>query len=172
MKANTNPQKKDKTPIPWLWFMLGFGLAAALLVGVWFGLQSFLLQSPAGAAANPIIIQLTAPPSPIPSLTPIRPTATPIPTFTPIPTPDVAVAPDELTIGFYAAVANTDDLGVTLRGGPSRQNIVIVVVEEGAPVLVLDGPQESGDLLWWKLRLADGTEGWAAGNFLEPIAAP
>ena len=65
MKANTNPQKEDKTPIPWLWFMLGFGLAAALLVGVWFGLQSFLLQSPAGAAANPIIIQLTAPPSPI-----------------------------------------------------------------------------------------------------------
>lgn len=175
MNANSNSQKKDKRPIPWLWLLFGFVLAGLLVVGVWFGLQSFLIQPPTeetAVAANPTIIQLTAPPSPIPSLTPTRPTATPIPTFTPIPTPDVAVAPDELTVGFYAAVANTDGLGVTLRGGPSRQNIVILVVEEGAPVFVLDGPQESGDLLWWKLRLEDGTEGWAAGSFLEPIAAP
>lgn len=169
------PPKKDKAPIPWLWLITGCVLAALLLFTVWGALQTFLLQPPdvdTAVAANPTIIQLTAPPSPIPSLTPTRPTATPIPTFTPIPTPDVAIAPEAVTVGFYAAVANTDDLGVTLRGGPSRSNIVIVVVDEGTPVYVLAGPQEADDLLWWQLRLPDGTEGWAAGNFLEPIAAP
>ena len=167
-------QPAGREPIPWKWLLLGFGIAFVLIMLIWFGFQTWLRQimPETAVAGQPTLIRLTAPSSPVPSLTPTRATATPIPTFTPIPTPDVAVAPDELTVGFYAVVANTDGLGVTIRGGPSTQNIVIIVAEEGAPLFIIGGPQEAGDLIWWQVRLADGTEGWAAGSFLEPAPAP
>jgi uncharacterized protein YraI len=100
------------------------------------------------------------------------PTPTTVPTLTPIPTPDVAVAPAEVTIGFYAEVANTEGFGVTIRGGPSTNNVAMTVAEEGAVLLTLDGPEEGNGYLWWKVRLADGTEGWAASDFLAPSVAP
>jgi hypothetical protein len=95
-----------------------------------------------------------------------------VPTFTPIPTPDNALAPEEITVGFYAVVANTDGTGVRVRGGPSVSNISLLVVPEETFVLVTDGPTENDGFLWWQVQLEDGTEGWAAGDFLLPAAAP
>jgi hypothetical protein len=95
-----------------------------------------------------------------------------VPTFTPIPTPDNATAPDELTAGFYAQVANTEGTGVRMRGGPSVNNISLLVVPEDTVALVIGGPTENDGFLWWQLQLEDGTEGWAAGDFLIPAAAP
>ena len=102
------------------------------------------------------------------------PTPSPIPTFTPIPTPDTAVAPPEITVGFYALVANTDGFGINLRGGPSTSNAQIQVVDEGTLVLVIGGPEadEANNRLWWQLQLEDGTEGWSVGEFLVPAAGP
>jgi hypothetical protein len=140
----------------------------------WFLLQSWLLQPPETAAnpLQPTVIVLTAPPSPTMAPTSSLMPPTPIPTFTPIPTPDTAVAPEQITAGFYAVVANTDGLGLTLRGGPSTRNVVVDVVAEGTTVLVLDGPEEAEDFQWWQLRLDNGLEGWAVANFLEPSAEP
>lgn len=98
-------------------------------------------------------------------------TPTPMPTFTPSPTPDAAVAPDELAIGNSAIVANTDGLGVTVRDGPSTNSAALLVAEEGTTLLILDGPEEGDILTWWQVRLADGSEGWVAEDFLEPSAA-
>jgi hypothetical protein len=95
-----------------------------------------------------------------------------VPTFTPIPTPDNAIAPDVIAVGFYAVVANTDGTGVRVRGGPSVSNISLLVVPEETFVLVTDGPTENDGFLWWQVQLEDGTEGWAAGDFLLPAAAP
>jgi hypothetical protein len=39
-------------------------------------------------------------------------------------------------------------------------------------MLVIGGPEQGGDFLWWQVRLLDGTEGWVAGDFLRPVAAP
>ncbi len=182
MTANRRPPGGDQEPrepqgkeaIPWLWLLLG--LAATILgcIAAWSLVSGWLFQPPAeaGGPTQATIIVLTAPPSPtaVPTGSVVPPTA--IPTFTPIPTPDTAVAPEAITAGFYAVVANTDGLGLTVRGGPSTKNVVITVVDEGQSLLILDGPQEAEEFVWWQVRLDNGLEGWAVENFLEPSALP
>ncbi|MCC6607404.1 MAG: SH3 domain-containing protein [Anaerolineae bacterium] len=162
-------------PIPWRWLGLGL-LVTVISIALALALVNSLLARPPleTAPIEPTLIILTAPPSPIPSPTSPLPTPSPIPTFTPIPTPDTAVAPPELTVGFYAQVANTDSFGINLRGGPSTSNALIQLVDEGALVLVIGGPEadEANNRLWWQVQLDDGTEGWAAGEFLVPAAGP
>ena len=167
-------EQPEREPVPWKW--LGMGLLLAIggyIAGVML-LRVVLSQTepPSSASPQATIIILTAPPSPTIDPTGSALPPTPIPTFTPIPTPDAAVAPAELTSGFYAMVANTDGLGVTVRGGPSTRNVALLVAEEGTILLILDGPEEADGFAWWQVQLQDGTEGWAVGNFLEPAAAP
>ncbi len=163
--------EKERQPIPWKW--LGMGLLLTLIgcITAAFLLSAYLRQPPPSDSPQATIIILTAPPLPTDTIGPAFP-PTPIPTFTPIPTPDAAIAPPDVTIGFYAAVANTDGLGVTVRGGPSTQNVAVLIAEEGTVMLVLGGPEEADNFSWWQVQLQDGTEGWVVDNFLEPAAAP
>jgi hypothetical protein len=146
--------------------LLGLGAAAIIL-------SAFLLREPLPAPIQgPEIIRLTAPAGGPATATPPLPTATNVPTLTPPPTPDLSIAPEAITVGYYAAVANTDNVGVSLRGGPSTDNIRVQLIAEGTPLLVIGGPEEGSGLIWWQVRLEDGTEGWAAGDFLVPASAP
>lgn len=167
-------QRRVRGAIPWAWLLAGLAVTLIALAGLAWWVTTSLLAPPdeAVAVVEPTIIRLTAPPQSTATATPPRATRTPIPTFTPIPTPDNAVAPETVTPGYYAAVANTDDLGVTVRGGPSTQNVALTVAQEGQVVLVLDGPVEADNFVWWQIQLQDGTEGWAVANYLEPAAAP
>jgi len=160
--------------VPWLWLGMGIVMTIIGCAAAYFLLQSWLLRPPEspGDPFAATVIVLTAPPSPTMEPTSSLMPPTPMPTFTPIPTPDTAVAPDELTAGYYAVVANTDNLGLTLRGGPSTRNVVVDIVDEGTVVLVLGGPEEAENFQWWQLRLDNGLEGWAVANFLEPSAEP
>jgi hypothetical protein len=168
-----DPDVDERQPIPWKWLGLGVlvtlvGLGAAALI-----LGYFLFREPLPAPVpGPEIIRLTAPPGNPATATPLLPTATALPTLTPPPTPDLSIAPEAITVGYYAAVANTDNVGVSLRGGPSTDNIRLELVPEGTALLVIGGPEEGSGLIWWQVRLEDGTEGWAAGDFLIPAAAP
>jgi hypothetical protein len=172
-------QKKSKgaeeegRSVPWLW--LGLGVVVTL-IGLAIGaaiLSYFLFREPLPMAVEgPEIIRLTAPAGGVATETPPLPTATNVPTLTPPPTPDLSVAPEAITVGYYAAVANTDDVGVSLRGGPSTDNIRLLLVAEGTTILVIGGPVEGSGLIWWQVQLDDGTEGWVAGDFLIPAAAP
>jgi hypothetical protein len=171
-EANKNIEEKC---IPWRW--LGAGLFVTVLgcLAAYLFLLNFLNnQSLMDLAVQPeiTIIVLTAPASPTLPPTTQAVIPTPIPTFTPIPTPDTAVAPPEITAGYYAVVANTDGLGVTVRGGPSISNVAILVAVEGTSFIVLDGPVEGDGFNWWQVQLEDETSGWIAANFLEPAAAP
>ncbi|KAA3658631.1 MAG: SH3 domain-containing protein [Chloroflexi bacterium] len=172
-EKRTRRNDENQPPVPWRY--LGMGVVVSI-VGIVIAValvNAFLSKPPLPVTAvEPTIIILTAPPSTAPSATPALATPTAIPTFTPIPTPDVALAPDELTVGFYAQVANTDDFGVTVRGGPSTSNVSLLVADEGTILLIIGGPEEAGEFLWWQVQLDDGTEGWAAGSFLVPAAAP
>ncbi|MEM7330614.1 MAG: SH3 domain-containing protein [Chloroflexota bacterium] len=172
-KRTRRLRQDSQEPIPWLW--LGIGVIVTLIgIGLAISLARSILARPPleEVVIEPTIIVLTAPPVAPPTATPPLPTPTPIPTFTPVPTPNTAVAPPEITIGFYAVVANTDGLGVTVRGGPSTSNVSLLVAPEGTLVLVLDGPQSANEFLWWQVQLDDGTEGWVAGDFLLPEAGP
>lgn len=164
---------KDKEPLPWLWLGLGVLvtivgiLIAAVLIGIFLFRQPLQVTLP-----TPTIIRLTADPGIAATATASSPTATPIPTFTPPPTPDLSVAPEAITVGYYAKVANTENIGVSLRGGPSTDNIRLLLVPEGEALLVIGGPEEGGGFIWWQVRLEDSTEGWVAGDFLIPGVAP
>ena len=159
-------------PTPWLWLLLGLLVTfVSLLVAMWLAM-SFLLPPPLEVDGEAVIIRLTAPPTAVPSPTPLNPTPTTMPTLTPEPTIDSGVAPPVITIDYYAQVVNTDGVGVSIRGGPSTANVRVTVAPEGAILLVLDGPTAGDGLEWWQIQLEDGTEGWVAGDFLEPSLAP
>lgn len=159
--------------MPWRW--LGMGVVVTIVGVVIIGalVLSLLVRKPLSVSLpTPTIIRLGIPDFEGGTATPLLPTATPIPTFTPPPTPDLSIAPETITSGYYAQVANTDNIGVSLRGGPSTDNIRLELVPEGEVILVIGGPQEGSGFVWWQVKLADGTEGWVAGDFLVPAAAP
>lgn len=158
---------------PWLW--LGLGIVVTVIsIGLALTLITMMLDREplATTLATPTVIRLTAPPSPMPSPTSSQPTPTSIPTLTPVPTRDLASPPDEVAVGYYAAVTGTGEAGLTIRGGPSTGNVRVMRVAEGSLLLIIGGPEEGADYVWWQVRTLDGTEGWAAGDFLEPAPAP
>lgn len=160
-------------PAPWLWLGLGVvvtiaGIALALLL-----VNGLLAREPLAASLpTPTIIRLTAPPTVPPSPTVLAATPTPIPTFTPAPTRDLAAPPESITVGYYARVSGTGGAGLTLRGGPSTLTTSLQNVAEGTMMQVIGGPEELDDFIWWQVRLLSGQEGWVAGRFIEPAAAP
>lgn len=169
----SNRNQGERQPVPWRWLVLGIvvtliGLGIAAVI-----LSTFLFRAPLPAPVpGPQIIRLTAPPVGQATQTPLLPTATEVPTLTPPPTPDLSIAPEAITVGYYAAVANTENIGVSLRGGPSTDNLRLSLIPEGTLLLVSGGPTEGSGLIWWQVKTEDGTEGWVAGDFLVPASAP
>lgn len=173
--SNDKPRRTAE-PIPWLW--LAGGIVVTLLA-LWLALWlagALLVREPLAVQGveppQPTIIRLTAPPTAVPSPTPLLPTPTPIPTLTPVPTVDRSQVPTEITVDYYATVINTDGIGVSVRGGPSTANARVEIAAEGSAILVVSGPVEGDGFIWWQVELADGTQGWVAGDFLEPAPAP
>ena len=171
---------KQREPIPWLWLLGGIVVTAVAIWGAIEMVGNLLLQEPLAVQgalqgtppAEPTIIRLTAPATLEPTPTPVLPTPTPIPTLTPLPTPDRSSVPTVITVDFYARVVNTDGIGVSVRGGPSTANVRVELAAEGTTLLIIGGPVEGDGFTWWQVQLLDGTQGWVAGNFLEPAPAP
>ena len=161
-------------PTPWLWLGLGTLVTIIGLAVVLWALAAFLTRVPAepSAEAAPTIIRLTAAPIPTATVAVFVPAPTAAPTSTTVPTPAVSVAPPAVTAGYYATVVETGGVGVTVRNGPSTSNVPVTVAGENSAVLVIEGPTPGGAYQWWRVRLPDGTEGWVAGDFLAPAAAP
>lgn len=163
----------SRDEVPWLWLGLGVVVTIAGVVLALVLVSAMLAREPlATNLPTPTIIRLTAPPTTAPTATVDRPTPTPIPTLTPAPTRDLSSPPAEITAGYYAAVAGTGTAGLTVRGGPSTNNVRLLRATEGTVMLVIGGPEEAGDFTWWQVRLLDGTEGWVAGEYLAPASAP
>ena len=167
-------QRSDsRQGVPWLWLFLGVVVTIAGIILAFSLAESFLARPPltvSNAGATPTFIVLTAPATAVPTITPFLDTPTPIPTLTPIPTRDTTTAPPAITIGFYAEI--TADKGLTVRIGPSTQNVRVTVAALGELVLMLDGPTAGSNFDWWQIQLRDGTEGWVAGQFIVPAGGP
>lgn len=177
MRQTTHPQidRQDaRPPTPWRWLGLGALITLIVLVALAWFLGRFLTQPPdeTSAALEPTIIVRTAPPVPTATVAVFAPSPTVAPTATTEPTRDLSVAPPEVTVGYYAQVVETGGIGVTVRNGPSTANQPVTVAGENSIILVLEGPTPGGQYQWWRIRLGDGTEGWVAGDFLRPSAAP
>lgn len=172
-KRSRRLRSDNQEPIPWIW--LGMGVVVTIIgLGIAYGIiTAALSREPLPVTPiEPTIIVLTAPPSPMPTATQNLPTPTVLPTATAVATPDYNLIPEALTVDFYAEVANTDGVGVTVRGGPSTNNARVTVAAEGSVVLILGGPEEANDFLWWHIQLEDGTDGWAVSDYLIPAARP
>ena len=104
-------------------------------------------------------------------------TANVVPTVTHTSLPPTPPSTSGLVIGRQAVIAPNPDGYLNLRSAIGRANAVLAQVPVGSAVLVLDGPTYAENLLWWKVRAADGVVGWtveAGGNqqLLQPFVAP
>jgi hypothetical protein len=102
--------------------------------------------------------------------TPELETAPPTPTLTA--TPDAAIPTATPTaIVCRAVVEGTSGNGLTLRATPGGEEMA--VLPDGSILTLFQGeaPQESGSLLWRKVRTITNQEGWVAQDFIR-IGAP
>ena len=166
-------REDNSESIPWIPLGLGLLVTIAGIALAFFLARALLVREPlAVALPTPTILRLTAPPTSAPTATVEQATPTPIPTSTPAPTRDLSNPPDEITVGYYAVVSGTGDAGLTLRGGPSTDNVRLLRAPEGTLMQIIGGPETGGDFQWWEVRLLDGAEGWVAGDFIAPAPAP
>jgi WD40 repeat protein len=84
-----------------------------------------------------------------PTYTPAPPTRTP--TATPLPL---------LEVGGRAQVHVINNEALNVRSEPMIANNLLQVLFDGDVVTLLEGPHETGGLVWWRVRTAQGTEGW------------
>lgn len=71
-------------------------------------------------------------------------------------------------VGLAARVVGTGGLRLRLRAGPGTQFAILGLLEPGAVVDVVGGP----DGAWFEVALADGQQGWCHGHYLERIDDP
>ena len=115
------------------------------------------------------------------ALQPTPPQAVPTPTsISGAPSPTSAAA-NQIKVGGYVKIVNTEGAGLNLRAGPGRDNDLVVLAAADSLVQVTDGPKpddqgtidDAGKVYqWWYLRNTDGKEGWGRADFLAPSAPP
>ncbi len=66
-----------------------------------------------------------------------------------------------LEIGNPVRVFTTGGDSLNLRAGTSTESDILTKLENGTVVTLLEGPRKEEGYAWWKVRLADGSEGWA-----------
>ncbi len=102
--------------------------------------------------------------TPTPPAQPAQPTATP----TPSPTPTSTPAPS-IQVGSRVRVTITDGSGMRFRSGPGTDYITLSIMPDGAEFVVVEGPRENEEGVWWRLKAEDGTIGWGAAELLELV---
>jgi len=126
--------------------------AALILLGpaAYGGWRAYLAVSPlAGSTSAPV-------PSLARTVTPARwqPTRT--------------ARPGEIYAGGQVIVV-TGGQGLNVRQAPGTDAAIVTKVKPGTRLEVLDGPRIASGYTWWRVRLPDGTIGWAAENWLRPV---
>ncbi|NTV65726.1 MAG: SH3 domain-containing protein [Oscillochloris sp.] len=112
--------------------------------------------------------------SPVPSVNAGATVNNVVPTLTTTvvvsPTLTVTVAtpvPGVLAIGQGALVGTEIPLNLRERPGLDPNIPVLMILNPGTEVLVVEGPTSADGLSWWKVRVAN-LEGWCAGDYLVP----
>jgi hypothetical protein len=61
-------------------------------------------------------------------------------------------------------------LGLNLRerAGVDQAIPILLALQPGTDVTVVEGPVQADGLAWWKVRVAN-IEGWCAGQYLEAL---
>ena len=106
-----------------------------------------------------------------------QPRLTPQPTITPAVSATTSVTTQAgstsgtggTTTGAQFRVTGTGELGLFLRADHNTTGDPVKTLAEGTVVTVVGEDFSGPDRVWKKIRDADGTEGWAAADFLKPV---
>ncbi len=162
-----NQAKRRLTLPPWLLLTGAVVIAVLLCVALVLIVKAFR----AGRDATPTA-EITAAPGVVPTSTAISvivatDVVTPTRTIelpglvTPSPVVFTEIAP-----GAQVVVNGTLGQGLNLRASYSTSARLVGSAKDGNVLTVLEGPQEADGYTWWKVKTAEGKEGWAAGKFL------
>ncbi len=184
MPFNEDPKEIDHLPNPkWSkrsmdlyprralfpWWVWPVAILAAVLtfVIVWFGFVAPSLR--AGQAVAPTSTPTATPTVALPTgLPPVPPTSEP--TAAPTDTPEPTRAPSgAIVVGGKVRVTGTGAARLNVRQAPGTTAAVVTRVGDGHVFTVLEGPQAADGYQWWKVQDDQGTVGWVAANWLEPI---
>jgi len=95
--------------------------------------------------------------------------------LTPVDSPGVSPAATQVTnvisVGGLVRVASTDGTGLRMRSGPGLGYSTVETLQDGIVLRVVEGPQSGDGFAWWRLE-QNGTIGWCASEWLEPVAPP
>lgn len=80
--------------------------------------------------------------------------------------------PEQIAVGRTVEVVDVGDQQLNVREQPGIVDIGIVFrAPEGSRFIVGDGPSQADGLTWWRIDdPGAGRSGWAASNYLVPIA--
>jgi hypothetical protein len=119
-----------------------------------------------------VVVRTAVPTTPPPTAT--VGVASPGETTPPAETVDQPVATDEPTsvvpegeIGVGVSVIVVAESGLFLRAQPEVGENALILMQDGTSLEVIGGPSDDGEFVWWQLRMDDGTEGWAVGEYLQ-----
>lgn len=150
-------------------------LAAAVIL---MGLVVVLSTAGLGASVLASLPTATPTPSPTPTATATgTPTNTPTITATATDTPTATVTPTATQTATPtpqpAQVSQTGGTGAVVRVEPDPLGVHVGFVEEGTDVLVLEGPEEVDDAVWWFIRFTskqgETLEGWLLGEYMATV---
>jgi uncharacterized protein YgiM (DUF1202 family) len=66
-------------------------------------------------------------------------------------------------------VTGTDTDGLFLRSDADQNSTILATLPEGTEVTVIGEDKPGPNYTWKHVRASDGTEGWAAADFLKPV---
>ncbi len=152
-----------------------YSLAAAVVL---LGLVALLGATSLGASVLAAMPTPTATPTQTatPTATPtatLTPTITNTPTVTRTPTITPTASATPTATPWPALVSQTGGTGAVVRTSPDPAAAHIGFVNEGTDMLVLSGPVQVEDSVWWQVRyttpLGDTREGWLQGDYLATV---
>ena len=146
---------------PWAQMVLAAALVLAAVFGLCrvSGLSGRLRPLPLPTSTATILPTATAGPTSVATSTP---TVTATATETPVPV---------VMVGATVEVRGTGSDQLRMRAGPGLNQELLLTVPDGTRLLVIEGPEQADGYNWWKARTEDAQEGWAASDWLVPVAA-
>jgi uncharacterized protein YgiM (DUF1202 family) len=75
-------------------------------------------------------------------------------------TTGVSAGDSAYAVGVTALVQTTDNDVLNMRSGPGLNFARLGTIANGTLVTLIEGPQNADGLIWWRVRLPNGTEGW------------
>jgi hypothetical protein len=170
-----SPDKKQKPHAkrrrvalpPWALLAILIGIIILLCVGLVFIVRA--IRGDQGTETATAEVEETSESLTTEAPVPVAPTLLVTPTSTaPLPISGTQVPPilTEIAPGATVVVQGTLGAGLNLRAEPNTNAGLVGNAKEGTELLVLEGPQEGAEFVWWKLRAPNGAEGWGAADWL------